>query len=120
MDGVISQTIGRGDILLHRGSAERIGVHCTQDRGDGRGYVPRDLLHWQGRFELLSSAGDLWYSRECRMTGDGYAYAEMPSSAFTGDVWRQRASGEWRIRAWPTGDADGAEILGWGYFSLAM
>lgn len=119
MDGVISRTIGRGDILLHRGSAERIGAHCTQSRSDGQGYVPQDLLQWQGRFELLSPAGDLWYSRECRMTGDGYAYAEIPASAFTGDVWRQRtAGGEWRIRAWPADDAEAAEILAWGYFSL--
>ncbi|MDF7641718.1 hypothetical protein PT279_08995 [Bifidobacterium sp. ESL0784] len=117
---VICRTPGRGDVLLHRGGTESIGVRWTQDRGDGKGYQPVDLLHWQGVLELRSPSGELWYSQQCRMTADGLAYAVIPASAFAADAWGQRTVGEWRIRAWPTDDTDGAEVLGWGYFALAL
>lgn len=117
---VICRLPGRGDALLHRGGKETLGVLWTQDRGDGKGFQPVDLLHWQGVLELRSPAGEVWYAQACRMTSDGLAYAVIPASAFETNAWSGRAGGEWRIRAWPTGDTDGAEILGWGYFSLAM
>jgi hypothetical protein len=117
---VICRIPGRGDILLHRGGTESVGVCWKQDRGDGKGFCPVNLLHWQGTLELRGMSGVVWYSRQCRMTADGMAYAVIPANAFMSDVWLQRLNGEWCIKACPENNTDGTEILGWGYFSLAL
>ncbi|WEV41645.1 hypothetical protein OZX57_06545 [Bifidobacterium sp. ESL0682] len=95
-------------------------MRWTQDRGDGRGFQPVDLLRWQGVLELRSPSGAVWYSQQCRLTADGFAVATIPATAFVTNVWMQRQGGEWRIRAWPSDDSDSTEILGWGYWSLAL
>jgi hypothetical protein len=119
MSGVLSQGVGRGDILLHRGFDEHPGVEWTRDEGDG--FRPVDLTGWNGAFEMLGVGGDVWYSQHLDATcfdASGVAAVDIPWDAFTADSWRQRTSGEYRI----TGvgpDGSGRELLAWGYWHLA-
>jgi hypothetical protein len=120
MSGVLSQGVGRQDVLLHRGMDERLGVRWQQRTG-ASGYEDVDLLGWSGEFVVTSSTGEEWYSQalpsSC-FTSDGYAIAEIPASAFAEAVWAARSLGEWRM----TGvSADGRrhEVLAWGYAHIA-
>lgn len=119
MNGVIAEHVGRGDILLHRGFDERVGVRWEQD--DGTGLKPVDLTGWTGRFELLSPGDMLWYSQALG-TGSfdvsGLAVADIPWTAFTSDVWAQRVSGGWRVTG-ISPDGSRRELLAHGYFNLA-
>jgi hypothetical protein len=109
----ISKDVGRGDILLHRGSDERIGVHWQQSLYDNS-LSDVDLSEWQATFQL-SCDGDVVYSQMCTTTSDGYAWASIPAAAFTDGVWLSKSSGTWKITAT---NGDSTEILGWGYYEI--
>lgn len=116
---VFGRKVGRADLRLVRGDSERVSVWWRQRYPDGT-VKAVDLGAWSGRLELRSPDGsELWYSQACgSMTSDGYAIADIPPSALSGDVWVQRRAGRWRIRA--TGPGGGVvRTLAWGYFTLS-
>ncbi len=115
----MGRKVGRLDVRLVRGDSERLGGRWRQRYPDGT-VKAVDLSSWSGVVELRSPDGsELWYSRACgSMTSDGYAIADIPPSALSGDVWVQRRAGRWRIRA--TGPGGGVvRTLAWGYFTLS-
>lgn len=115
----MGRKVGRLDVRLVRGDSERLGGRWRQRYPDGT-VKAVDLGSWSGRLELRSPDGsELWYSQACgSMTSDGYAIADIPPSALSGDVWVQRRAGQWRIRA--TGPGGGVvRTLAWGYFTLS-
>ena len=115
----MGRKVGRLDVRLVRGDSERLGGRWRQRYPDGT-VKAVDLSSWSGRLELRSPDGsELWYSQACgSMTSDGYAIADFPPSALSGDVWVQRRAGRWRIRA--TGPGGGVvRTLAWGYFTLS-
>lgn len=115
----MGRKVGRLDVRLVRGDSERLGGRWRQRYPDGT-VKAVDLSSWSGVVELRSPDGsELWYSRACgEMTSDGYAIADIPPSALSGDVWVQRRAGRWRIRA--TGPGGGVvRTLAWGYFTLS-
>ena len=88
-------------LRLVRGDSERVAVWWRQRNVLTGVVTPVDMSWWSGRLELRSPDGsELWYSQACgSMTSDGYAIADIPPSALSGDVWVQRRAGRWRIRA---------------------
>ena len=115
----MGRKVGRLDVRLVRGDSERLGGRWRQRYPDGT-VKAVDLSSWSGVVELRSPDGsELWYSQACgSMTSDGYAIADFPPSALSGDVWVQRRAGRWRIRA--TGPGGGVvRTLAWGYFTLS-
>lgn len=117
MSGVISESVGRGDLLLLRNVTNRVGVKWERLSDPQKGYEPVDLTDWDCAFELLSPDGDVWYRRSCDAHGtDGLAAVYIPPDAFTADVWFGRKSGEWKITATKN---NVTELLGWGYWHLA-
>lgn len=115
----MGRKVGRLDVRLVRGDSERLGGRWRQRYPDGT-VKAVDLGAWSGVVELRSPDGsELWYSQACgSMTSDGYAIADIPPSALSGDVWVQRRAGRWRIRA--TGPGGGVvRTLAWGYFTLS-
>ena len=108
----ISKSVGRGDILLHRGSDERIGVKWEEF--DYYTYTPVDLSAWWATFSL-EWRGQTVYSRNCVTTSNGLAYADIPASAFTADKWRSMADGSWKIIAQ---NGEQTELLAWGNYSI--
>ena len=115
----MGRKVGRLDVRLVRGDSERLGGRWRQRYPDGT-VKAVDLSSWSGVVELRSPDGsELWYSQACgSMTSDGYAIADIPPSALSGDVWVQRRAGRWRIRA--TGPHGGVvRTLAWGYFTLS-
>lgn len=116
---VVGKKVAQMDIRLVRGDSERVGGRWRQRYPDGT-VKAVDLSSWSGVVELRSPDGsELWYSQACgSMTSDGYAIADIPPSALSGDVWVQRRAGRWRIRA--TGPHGGVvRTLAWGYFTLS-
>jgi hypothetical protein len=110
----ISKAVGRGDILLHRGSDERIGVLWQESLYENT-YTGKDLSDWQATFQM-SCDGDVVYSLSCTCTSDGYAWASIPATAFTDREWLSMMNGSWKITAT---DGSTTEILGNGYYQLA-
>ena len=117
---VFGRKVGRADLRLVRGDSERVSVWWRQRNVLTGVVTPVDMSWWSGRLELRSPDGsELWYSQACgSMTSDGYAIADIPPSALSGDGWVQRRAGRWRIRA--TGPGGGVvRTLAWGYFTLS-
>lgn len=112
---VISRDVGRGDIVLHRGCDERIGVRWMRDMYQD-GWQPVDLKGWSATFEMYN-CGEAVYSIGCTTTSDGYAFADIPGEAYTDGVWDGRLEGEWRING--SGPGWERELLAWGYYKLA-
>ena len=108
----ISKNVGRGDILLHRGSDERIGVKWVQY--DYSTYTPVDLSDWSAMFSL-EWRGQTVYTQNCVTTSNGLAYADIPASVFTADQWRSMADGSWKIIAQ---HGEQTELLAWGNYSI--
>ena len=116
----ITQKIGYGDIILHRGVTEHIGVHWTQDLKDGRGPQPVDLEGWYGRYLMLGPQGQQWYTQtDLSLDSQGVAAVTIPANAFTDDQWAGRVNGEWRILA-TAPDTSRVEMLGWGHYQLTI
>jgi hypothetical protein len=92
----ISPPVGRGDVLVCQGSDNRVGARWLHDRQDGEGLVPVDLYGWSATFEMESGGETVW-SSSCTCTSDGYAWADIPASAFGSDMVGRR--GSWRITA---------------------
>lgn len=112
----IAKPVGRGDLLLHRGSDESVGVRWERDNQDGEGFVPFDLSEWYAELTLISPFGVTWGTWACTCTDDGYAIAEIGGADTAGPEWIGRPSGSWRIDAFgPDGQR---ELLGWGYFQM--
>lgn len=110
-----SKPVARGDIILHRGSDEGIGVRWWQDRMDGSGEHPVDLSSWSAVL-TLSRDGEALATVSCTCTYDGLAVAAVSASDISLlDPWRK---GEWRIDA--TGPDGQRELLGWGYFDVVL
>lgn len=108
----ISKSVGRGDIILHRGSDERIGVKWEEY--DYSSWSPVDLSGWFGTFSM-EWFGQTVYTLSCTCTSDGLAFAEIPANAFTADAWRSRANGSWKITAT---NGDQTEVLAWGNYTI--
>lgn len=110
----ISRPVARGDILLHRGSDERVGVKWVEvfENDYER---PKDLSEWDGTFEMRCGEETV-YVQGCTCTGNGLCIASIPASAFKSNEWLQRLSGEWRMSAT---DGERTELLAWGYYELA-
>lgn len=108
----ISKSVGRGDILLHRGSDERIGVKWEEYNYES--YQPVDLSGWWASF-YMEWRGSTVYTLGCTTTSNGLAYADIPANAFTADAWKSRADGSWKIIAQ---NGEQTEILGWGNYSI--
>lgn len=111
---VESRNVGRCDVLLHRGSDERVGVLWRED--DGEHLTEKDLSRWTATYQMSLLNGNVVYSASCVCTSDGYAVASIPYKAFTDSTWDTRRTGEWRIDgAGPNGER---LLLAWGYWTL--
>lgn len=108
----VSKSVGRGDIILHRGSDERIGVKW--ESFDYSSWSPVDLSSWFATFSM-EWGGSTVYSVECTCTSDGVAYADIPPNAFTGSSWKAMKDGSWKIIAQ---NGEQTEILGWGNYTI--
>ena len=108
----ISKDVGRGDIILHRGSDEKIGVKWEEY--DYSTWNPVDLSYWYATF-YMEWRGSTVYTKSCTCTSDGVAYAEIPANAFTDSSWTAKKDGSWKIIA---GDGEQTEILGWGNYTI--
>ena len=108
----ISKEVGRGDIILHRGSDERIGVKW--ESYDYSEWVPVDLTAWNADF-IMEWRGQKVYSKLCVCTSDGVAYADIPANAFTASAWAAKSDGSWKIIA---DNGEQTEILGWGNYVI--
>ncbi len=110
-----SKPVARGDIALHRGSDESIGVRWHQDRMDGTGEYPVDLSEWTATLSLYKDE-ELLVIVPCSCTDDGLAIAKLSASSINAlDPWRK---GSWRIDA--TSPDGQKELLGWGYFEVVV
>lgn len=108
----ISRSVGRGDIILHRGSDERIGVKWEEH--DYSSWSPVDLTGWFGTFSM-EWFGQTVYTLSCTCTSDGIAYADIPANAFTADTWKSKANGAWKITAT---NGSKTEVLAWGNYTI--
>ena len=108
----ISKSVGRGDIILHRGSDERIGVKW--EVYDYSSWSPVNLYGWFGTF-TMEWFGSTVYSVACVSTSDGIMYADIPAAAFTSDTWKSKANGSWKITAT---DGSQTEVLAWGNYTI--
>lgn len=113
---VVSMSVGRGDVLLHRGSDEHMAVRWTRDRRDGRGYVGMDLSSWTATWTMSLPDGSVVYRLACTTTSDGYALVDIPYTAFMDQIWLPRRIGDWRVDgAGPDGDH---MLLGYGHWAM--
>lgn len=108
----ISKSVGRGDVLLHRGSNERVGVKWEEYNYST--WKPVDLTSWWATFSL-EWRGQTVYTQTCVVTSNGLAYAEIPSNAFIADKWRSQSDGSWKIIAQ---NGERTEILAWGNYTI--
>lgn len=113
---VIAKDTGRGDILLHRGSDERIGVRWQVQDPESHLWQVKYLSAWQATFSMSLPDGRQVYSTTCTTTSNGLAIAQIPGTAFEDGIWVGRPSGSWRIDA--TGPQGERELLGWGNWRL--
>lgn len=115
----VGRKVGRLDVRLVRGDSERLGGRWRQRYPDGT-VKAVDLSSWSGVVELRSPDGsELWYSRACgEMTADGYAIADIPTSAFAGAVWASRRVGQWKVTV-SSPDGGTRRMLCWGYYALS-
>ncbi|MCD7100440.1 hypothetical protein [Pseudoclavibacter sp. 13-3] len=97
MPGVLTQAVGRQDVLIRRGVSARWGVLWEQD--DGSGFQPVDLLTWSGTLRVSSPHGDVWLEQPVELTSDGLAIADLAASTTSSDVWAGRPRGTWTITA---------------------
>lgn len=111
----LSKDIDRGDILIQRDGDCRFGVHWTEDRRDGNGYVPKDLSKWKAKFDLLVD-DIVEHSSDCFCDSFGNVIATIKAGTLSGTRWDSRKRGSWRIRGFgPDGEV---EILAWGYYRI--
>lgn len=117
---VTGKKVGRLDIRLVRGDTQRVGGRWRKQNLTTGETTPVDLTGWAGTLELRSPDGsEIWYEQACQtMTADGYALADIPANAFTGDQWDTRRSGQWKVavRNRLTGERT---TVGWGYWTLS-
>lgn len=113
---VVSMSVGRGDVLLHRGSDEHLAVRWLRDRRDGRGYVGVDLSAWTAEWSMSLPDGSVACRLACTTTDDGYVLVDIPYQAFTDPAWASRLSGDWRVDA---SGPDGEHVLvAYGHWAL--
>lgn len=117
---VMGTKVGRLDIRLVRGDSQRVGGRWRRHNGRTGATVPVDLTAWGGVLELRSpDGGEQWYAQACQtMSDDGYAIADIPSAALTGDEWATRRSGQWKISVTNTNTGT-RKTIGWGYWTLS-
>lgn len=120
MNGVYGKRVVPRDVRLVRGDSERLGGRWRLRNLLTGEVTGRDLASWSGRIELRSPDGDeLWYVRSCdEMSSDGFAVANLPPSAFAGDVWLQRRSGQWKCVV-TSPDGSTVRTVGWGCWVLS-
>lgn len=114
---VLTKDVGRMDVLLHRGSDERVGIYWKIDKRDGGPYEVIDMRRWSCTYEMYWN-GEKVYTLTCRTTSNGTAWAEIPGAAFTGAEWDERVDGQWRIMG--EGPAGERDILGHGYYRIVI
>lgn len=117
---VTGTKVGRLDIRLVRGDTQRVGGRWRKQNLTTGETTPVDLRAWAGQIELRSPDGqDVWYTQPCQtMSNDGYAIADIPPAALTGDEWLTRRTGQWRIAVYDS--ATGVRrTIGWGYWTLS-
>jgi hypothetical protein len=106
----------RADLLLRRGSSiRRVIITEVQTEQNGP-FASLDMSGWTGRFLLAGPDGTQWWSTPLTMTADGYAIVDIPSTAFSADIWAGRRSGIWHMEA--TAPDGHVERLGEGYWHL--
>lgn len=111
----LSQDIPQMDILIHAGVDEEFCCRWTIDRGDGEGYVPKDITDWTATF-TLESEGVKFYVKACTTDSYGYSIVQIPGSASENNAWIFYPLGSWRMDAkGPNGER---ELLGWGHYEL--
>ncbi|MDN4190520.1 hypothetical protein CJ196_05450 [Bifidobacterium breve] len=120
MNGVYGKRVKQLDVRLVRGDSERLGGRWRQRNLVTDEVTGKDLTGWSGRVELRSPDGvELWYSKSCdEVTDDGYAVANLPPSAFDGDIWLQRRSGQWKCVV-TSPDGGTVRTVGWGCWILS-
>lgn len=110
---VAESPAARGDLVLHRAGDQSVGVRWEQDRLDGAGYVPVDMLGWSARLALFADGAEV-ASFNVRCTGDGMAMADIPDGALGADEFSD-AGGQWEMTATPPDDSR-VELLGHGFW----
>lgn len=114
MSGVLTQDVGRMDLLIHRGASERFGVLWEQSSG-GR-YLPVDLSGWACTATFTAPDGTVLLAREAEHSVNGTAACTLTPADTSADTWAAIAGGAWRITASKDGRTD---VLAWGNFTLA-
>lgn len=117
---VIGKKVGRLDIRLVRGDTQRVGGRWRKHNLVTGVTSPVDLTSWAGVFELRSpDGGEQWYAQSCQtMSTDGYAIADIPSAALTGDEWLTRRTGQWKISVTNTNTGT-RKTIAWGYWTMS-
>lgn len=112
----ISKDVGRGDVLIHRGSDEKFGCKWEENANDGRGYKPKDLSKWTAEMTLEIN-DKVVYRQDCLTTSDGYAIAYIKGATFLDSSWNDKTYGDWKIIGFgPNGER---ELLAWGAYEMA-
>lgn len=92
-EGVLSQSVGRGDILIQRGFKNSFCARW-QEYIDGV-LMPHDLRGKTAYFELKSREGNLLFRQQCITDSAGYAMVKLNASAF--QDWQKDTAGKWDI-----------------------
>lgn len=98
--GVLTTNAARGDIAFTRGMTFKWGVRWRRSTDGGRTFRPVDLTAYTVRVQLLGLDENVWLDKPCDTAGvDGVAIARLQPGDTSGDMWRGRRSGIWRITA---------------------
>ena len=111
----LSQSVGRMDILLHRGVVEKVGAQWHQRESGGTEYSPVDMSGDNAQFQMFEIDNDVLYDQKCVTTTNGCAYVIIPDSAFTNNEWEIHKSGKWHIVVTHNGKKT---LLGWGNYLI--
>lgn len=107
----------RADLLLRRGTSMRRAIVTQAQTAANGPFEPLDMSGWKGFLVLAGPDGTAWYQQPLAFTADGYAIADIPSTALLPDAWDSRLSGAWRMQA--TAPDGHVERLGEGYWRLS-
>lgn len=108
MAGVHSIPVGRQDVLLHRGSDERIGIHWLE------GGEEKDIHEWACSLSLSDPNGGELLSVACESTEDGYAIGHLTAQQTTSLA---ATHGKWRIVG-EEPDGEEQRLLGIGGYAM--
>lgn len=104
---VLSQDVGRKDIILHRGVQEKIGAQWKQRLPGKTEFQPVDLSKDSAKLNLYNYSGNPIYTKQCQTFSNGCAIATIPDDALTTWALQAEQIGTWRIEC----NHNGARIL---------